>query len=160
WCVHVAATLHIAEHIAAGKNLIADLAAAAGCDPYALHRVLTHLVGKGVFAEPAPGRFALNQAARGLLDPTQRIGLDLAGVGGRLAHAWGTRLGYVRTGKPAYHERFGRTFWEDLETHPEIGASFDALIGPTGHGTPNPDFEITGGWESVRSVVDVGGGTG
>jgi hypothetical protein len=29
-----------------------------------------------------------------------------------------------------------------------------------GHGTPNPEFQISGGWESVRSVVDVGGGTG
>ncbi len=29
-----------------------------------------------------------------------------------------------------------------------------------GHGTPNPEFEITGGWEPVRTVVEVGGGTG
>jgi precorrin-6B methylase 2 len=29
-----------------------------------------------------------------------------------------------------------------------------------GHGTPNPTFDIIGGWESVRTVVDVGGGTG
>jgi hypothetical protein len=160
WCVHVVATLRIADHIAAGKDQIGDLAAAAGCDSYALHRVLTHLVGKGVFEEPAPGRFALNQPARDLLDPALRIGLDLEGIGGRFAHAWGTLLTYVRTGAPAYHERYGRPFWEDLDAHPAIGASFDALIGPTGHGTPDPEFQITGGWESVRSVVDVGGGTG
>jgi SAM-dependent methyltransferase len=160
WCIHVAATLGIADHIAAGKDQIGDLAAAAGCDPYVLHRLLTHLVGKGVFEEPVPGRFALNQAARGLLDPMLRIGLDLDGIGGRMAHAWSTLLSYVRTGAPAYHERFGLPFWEDLDAHPDIAASFDALIGPTGHGTPEPDFEITGGWNSVRSVVDVGGGTG
>src|SRR4051812_38569028 len=63
WCVHVVATLRIADNIAAGKDQIGDLAAAAGCDPYALHRVLTYLVGKGVFEESTPGRFALNQAA-------------------------------------------------------------------------------------------------
>src|SRR5947208_1233235 len=88
WCIHVAATLRIAEHIVAGRNQIGDLAAAAGCDPYALQRLLTHLVGKGVFEEPVPGRFTLNQAARGLLDPMLRIGLDLEGIGGRMAHAW------------------------------------------------------------------------
>jgi len=77
-----------------------------------------------------------------------------------MAHAWGTLLGYVQTGSPAYHERFGLPFWEDLNAHPDIGASFDALMGPPGHGTPNPDFDITGGWGAVRSVVDVGGGTG
>ena len=96
----------------------------------------------------------------GLLDPQQRIGLDLEGIGGRMAHAWSTLLTYVRTGAPAYQELFGLPFWEDLDAHPEIGASFDALIGPVGHGTPNPEFQISGGWESVRSVVDVGGGTG
>ena len=160
WCVHVVATLRIADHIAAGIDQIADLAVAAGCDPYSLHRVLTYLVDKGLFEETTAGQFALNDAARGLLDPAQRIGLDLDGIGGRFAYAWGTLLGYVRTGAPAYHEHFGLPFWEDLDAHPDIAASFDALIGPTGHGNPNAEFQITGGWKSVRSVVDVGGGTG
>ena len=160
WCIHVVATLRIADHIVAGKDQIDDLALAAGCDPYALNRVLTYLAEKGVFEETTPGRFALNPAARGLLDPSMRLGLDLAGIGGRMAHAWGTLLGYVRTGSSAYHERFGLSFWDDLNAHPEVGASFDTLMGPPGHGTPSPDFDITGGWESVRSVVDVGGGTG
>lgn len=160
WCVHVVATLRIADHIAAGATEIDRLAAAAGCDSDALHSILGHLVGKGLFQETAPGRFALNEAARGLLDPGQRLGLDLDGIGGRMAHAWSTLLAYARTGAPAYDQLFGRPFWEDLDAHPEIAASFDALMGPAGHGTPNPEFQITGGWEAVRRVVDVGGGTG
>lgn len=160
WCIHVVATLRIADHIDAGISEIHDLAAAAGCDPDVLHRVLTYLAGKSVFQETAPGRFALNETAKGLLDPAQRIGLDLGGIGGRMAYAWGTLLTYVRTGRPAYHEIFGLPFWEDLDAHPDVAASFDALIGPTGHGTPSPDFQITGGWDLVRTIVDVGGGTG
>jgi hypothetical protein len=160
WLIHVVATLRIADHIAAGMDQIDALAAAAGCDRYALHRALTSLADKGVFEETSPGRFALNHLSRGLLDPQARIGLDLNGIGGRMAYAWGTLLNYVRTGKPAYHEVFGLPFWEDLDAHPEVAASFDALIGPTGHGTPNPEFQIIGGWDGVRSVVDVGGGTG
>lgn len=160
WLIHVAATLRIADHIAAGVDQIDALAAVAGCDRYALHRALTSLADKGVFEETAPGRFALNQLSRGLLNPQQRIGLDLDGIGGRMAWAWGTLLTYVRAGKPAYHEIFGLPFWEDLDAHPEVAASFDALIGPAGHGTPNAEFQITGGWDGVRSVVDVGGGTG
>ncbi len=50
--------------------------------------------------------------------------------------------------------------WEDLDAHPDIAASFDALMGPPGHGTPDPEVLVTGGWESVRTVVDIGGGTG
>lgn len=48
----------------------------------------------------------------------------------------------------------------DLEAHPEVATSFDALIGPAGHGVPDASFEIAGGWETVCSVVDVGAGTG
>lgn len=160
WCIRVAATLRIADRIASGINQVDELAKAADCNPYALHRVLSHLAAKGVFEEPVPGSFNLNEAAQGLLDPAIRIGLDLEGIGGRMAHAWGTLLYYVRTGKPGYQDVFSQPFWEDLDAHPEIAASFDHMIGPAGHGTPSADFQITGGWEKVRSVVDVGGGTG
>src|SRR2546429_7024926 len=66
WCLRVVATLRIAQHITAGLGQVEDLAAAAGCDAGALHSVLAHLAGKGVFREEAPGRFALNRAAEGL----------------------------------------------------------------------------------------------
>jgi hypothetical protein len=160
WCLRVVATLRIADHIAEGTAAIDDLASAAGCDPDALRYVLGHLVGKGVFEETSPGRFALNEAARRLLDPSLRFDLDLEGIGGRMAGAWSTLPTYVRTGTPDYRGVFGLPFWEDLAAHPDIAADFDALMGPAGHGTPDPEFPITGGWGSVRTVVDVGGGTG
>lgn len=160
WCVHVVATLRIADHIAAGVEEINELARAANCDADYLGRVLRHLIGKGVFEEPSPGRFALNEAARQLLEPGMLLGLNLDGFGGRMAYAWGTLIKAVRTGKPAYHELFGRPYWEDLDAHPEIAADFDALMGPAGHGKPDPEILPGGNWDSVRTVVDVGGGTG
>ncbi len=160
WCVHVVATLRIADHISAGIDRVEELAAAAHCDAEALHRVLEHLVSKGLFQELQPGRFSLNPPATELLDPARRLGLDLRGIGGRMAYAWGSLLSYVRTGAPAYYKVFDVPFWEDLDAHPEIAASFDALMGPEGHGVPDPEFPLTDGWESVRIVVDVGGGTG
>ena len=57
WCVHVVATLRIADHIAAGITQIDDLATASGSVADSLHRVLRHLVGKGMFEEPAPAGF-------------------------------------------------------------------------------------------------------
>jgi SAM-dependent methyltransferase len=122
--------------------------------------VLRHLVNRGVFEEPSPGRFALNEPARALLGSAAHLGLDLDRFGGRMAQAWSGLLHAVRTGAPAYPTVFGRPFWEDLEAHAEIAASFDALMGPAGHGDPDPEVLVTGGWESVRTVVDVGGGTG
>ena len=159
WCVHVVVTLRVANHIAAGKSHIAEVAAACGANAESLHRVMQHLVGKGVFEERPAGHFALNEAARMLLEPPARYGLDLEGIGGRMAYAWGSLLTAVRTGAPAYHEIFGRPFWDDLAAHPEIAASFDALMGP-GHGTPDPNVLIRDDWQSVKTVVDVGGGTG
>ncbi len=157
WCLHVAATLRIPEHISAGRTGIAELAAAAGCDRDALHAVLGHLVARGVFAEDSPGRFTCNRAAEQLSESNF---LDLDGIGGRMAHTWGTLLDYVRTGQPGYQRVFGRPFWEDRAAHPRIAAEFDALMGPVGHGVPDFDIELSDGWDNVRTVVDVGGGTG
>ncbi|MFN7934939.1 MAG: methyltransferase [Bryobacteraceae bacterium] len=160
WCIHTVATLRIAEHIDSGAREIREIAAAAQCDAYVLGRILDHLVTKGVFHQPAPDHYALNDTSRQLLDNGTRIGLNLEGFGGRMAHSWSTMLGYVRTGVPAYDEIFGRPFWEDLEEHPEIGAQFDALMGPAGHGHPNPVFPITGAWDAIHTIADIGGGTG
>jgi 2,7-dihydroxy-5-methyl-1-naphthoate 7-O-methyltransferase len=160
WCVHVAATLRVADHLSSGPMPIAQLAAACGADADALSRVLRQLIGKGVFAEPELNCFALNDAARQFLDPGLRMGLDLDGFGGRMAPAWGTLLLAVRTGKCAYFDAFGRSFWEELDENPGIGAAFDDLMGP-GHGTPDPEVLVDpADWASVRTVVDVGGGTG
>src|SRR6266852_2779275 len=157
----VCATLRIADHIVAGNPEIDQLATASGADRDSLFRVMRHLVSRGLFEEPAPGRFALNDAARMLLEDPIRLGLDLDAFGGRMAHAWGTLLSAVRTGRPAYHEAFGRGFWEDLDAHPDIAANFDALMGPPGHGVPDPQVLVDpADWKTVRTVVDVGGGTG
>jgi 2,7-dihydroxy-5-methyl-1-naphthoate 7-O-methyltransferase len=160
WCMHVLVTLRIADHIAAGLTRIEELASASGSDCDSLHRVLRHVVEKGVFEERAPGEFALNGPARGLLGPGAKLGFDLSGIGGRMAYAWGSLLSAVRTGAPAYHTVFGRPFWDDLQANPEVAASFDALMGPAGHGTPDPDVLVSGDWDRVKHVVDVGGGTG
>jgi SAM-dependent methyltransferase len=161
WCVHVVATLRVADHIEAGTAEIGPLASASGADRDSLYRVMRHLVSNGLFTEPERGRFALNDLARGLLGESGRAGFDLDAIGGRMAHAWGTLLSAVRTGKPAYHEVFGRGFWEDLDANPAVAASFDALMGVAGHGVP--DWQVLvdpAGWETIRTVVDVGGGTG
>jgi 2,7-dihydroxy-5-methyl-1-naphthoate 7-O-methyltransferase len=160
WCVHVVATLRVADHIAAGNTEIHALAEACAADADLLQRVLRQLVSKGVFEESKPGVFTLNEIAQGLRGEG-RIGLDLNSIGGRMAHSWSTLLAAVQTGKPAYHQVFGKGFWEDLEANPHVAADFDALMGPAGHGTPDPEVLLNpADWVSVRTVVDVGGGTG
>jgi 2,7-dihydroxy-5-methyl-1-naphthoate 7-O-methyltransferase len=160
WCVRVAVTLDVAEHIAAGTTNIGDLAAATGCDRESLLRVLRHLTARGVFEEAMAGEFRLNDCARPLLDPARRLSLDLAGIGGRMANIWSGLLFSVQTGRSSYQKVFGLPFWQDLDAHPEIAASHDELVGPAGHTFNDADAVLAGSRNSVRTVVDVGGGTG
>lgn len=157
WCLRVLATLRVADHLTAEGQHVDGLAESVGCDSTALHDVLAHVAAKGVFVELVPGVFALNAAAEQLRDQSDFLALD--GIGGRFAGAWATLPTYVRTGRPGYAEAFGRPFWEDLAAHPDLAAAFDALMGPAGHGPPQ-EIQLSVGWDAVRSVVDVGGGTG
>jgi 2,7-dihydroxy-5-methyl-1-naphthoate 7-O-methyltransferase len=155
WCLHAAATLRLPGHIAAGHHDVAELAAVTGCDRDALHALLGYLVSKGVFRRESPGRFACNQAADQLAEVRF---LDLDGIGGRLAHAWGTVLDYVRTGQPAYQKVFGRPFWEDLAAHPAIAADFDALMGPPARdGGPLLWLHVADLGETLHRVTALGG---
>ena len=163
WCIRVVVTLGVPQRLARGAATSDELAAAAGADARSLDAILEHLTRKGLFrrVDRAEGdRFELTEAGRGLLEPAYRLSLDLHGIGNRLALAWGTLLARVRSGQPAYDQAFGRSFWDDLDANPALAASFDALMGEAGHGPPEPAFDIEGGWAGVRTVVDVGGGTG
>jgi hypothetical protein len=160
WCLRAVVTLGIAEHMADGASTTDELAAAAGCDAGVLGAVLGHLAGRGVFLREGDGRFLLNEAAQQLLDPGRRFDLDLNGIGGRMSGAWATLPEFLLTGRPAYDQAFGMPFWDDLAAHPDVGASFDALMGPVGHGSFDPELPLRRGWDGVRSVADVGGGTG
>ena len=72
---------------------------------------------KGVFEEPAPGRFALNDAAASAA--RRRRSCASTGSAGASRTRGSTIPDYVRTGRPAYAERFGRPFWDDLAAHPD-----------------------------------------
>ena len=152
-------TLHIAEHIDAGITDIDGLAAATSSDAGVLHSVLSYLAEKGVFVESPLGHFALNDTSRGLLEaghvpqPRRNRRTDDAGVEHAPSHSFAPA-------SLAYAEIFGKPYWDDLAEHPEIGAEFDALMSYTGHGTPDASLELSAGWENVRTVVDVGGGSG
>ncbi|KAB2343586.1 methyltransferase [Actinomadura rudentiformis] len=161
WCIRVAVTLGVAEHMARGVTKIDELARAADCDADSLARVLRHLVDKGVFEEPADGEFALNEAARVLVEPGPLRGnLHLDGWGGRIAGAWSGLLAAVRTGRPSYEKVFGLPYWEDLDANPGLSASYDAQMKDGGRSVPDPAALVDDDWENVHHVVDVGGGTG
>jgi hypothetical protein len=160
--IRVAATLRLADLIASGADTLAELATRAGADAGALARVLRHLAGRGIFAEPEPGRYALTDLTC-LLQENHPAGLrdwlDLDGAMGRSDMAFAYMLTSVRDGGPSYAAMFGRPYWDDLNATPALRASFDGLMAAqlTGDGA---SVVAAYDWASAARVVDVGGGDG
>ncbi|TMR29930.1 methyltransferase [Nonomuraea zeae] len=159
--VRVAASLGLADLMAGDAVPADELARRSGSDADALERLLRHLVCRGVFTEPEPGRFAVNEPAALLASghPSgMRAQLDLGGFGGQMDLAFAGLLHTVRTGRPGWETVFGAPLWSYLAAHPEMRASFDALM------ATGPDYVTDAAegydWSGVRHVVDVGGGTG
>ncbi|GFJ84532.1 methyltransferase [Phytohabitans houttuyneae] len=160
--IRVAATLRLADHIAAGRRTARELAAAVQADEDALDRVLRHLVTARVLTRAEPGAYGLTPLGEQLRDDDPRglrPWLDLEGAVGRAETSFVQLLHTVRTGEPAFPQQFGRPFWDDLSADPALAASFDALMGGR-LGADAPEIATAYPWGTLGHVVDVGGGTG
>lgn len=162
WAVRVAATLRLADLAADSGSELAGLAVRAGADPDALGCLLRFLAARGVFEEPAPGVFAVNDAARWLREDHPgrlRRWLDLDGAAGAMDRAYAGLLETVRSGKAAYPALSGRGFWEDLAADPRLAASFASLM--QAHSAELADDVVADyPWAQMSLIADVGGGTG
>jgi hypothetical protein len=160
--IRVAATLRVADHVAAGRRTAAEIAEVIGADPDALDRLMRHLVVVGLFHRNEHGGYTATELGDQLRDghpAGKRKWLDMTGAVGRgdlsfveLAHS-------VLTGEPAYPVRYGTPFWADLAAHPALSASFDAVMQ---HHIELDNASIADAydWAALTDVVDVGGGSG
>ncbi|GAA2682109.1 methyltransferase [Streptomyces lunalinharesii] len=161
FAVRAAATLRLADHIAAGHTRLPDLAEAAGAEPRALCRLLRFLTCRNVFAEPEPGSYALTDLAEELRSDhpaNLRQWLDADEVAGRLDATFPHLVAAVRSGTSVYAEVHGAPFWEDVGASAARTASFDRLMAQVAQSTRGIGTAYD--WSDVRHVVDVGGGTG
>ncbi|MCE4948129.1 methyltransferase [Streptomyces albulus] len=161
FAVRAAATLRLADHIAAGHTELPDLAEAAGAEPRALCRLLRFLTCRDIFAEPEPGTYALTGLAEELLcdhPANLRQWLDADEVAGRLDATFPHLVEAVRSGTSVYAKVHGAPFWEDLGASPARTASFDRLMAQVSPSTSGIGTAYD--WSGVRHLVDVGGGTG
>lgn len=161
--MRVAATLRIADHIAAGIDTRDALAAKTTTDADSLGRLLRFLSCRGIFEETAAGTYALTDTSRLLLDshPSRmRHWLDLEGASGRIdLAACGGLLHAVRTGEPGYDQVFGRPFWDDLADDQVLTDTFNDQMAAV-QGKLAPAAAAGYPWDSLGHVADIGGGTG
>lgn len=158
--VRTAATLRLADHVAGGATRLPDLAAVSGADADALRRLMRFLTARGVFAEPAPGTYALTDLARLLIDdhPARlRSRFDLNGPVGRGDLSFIHLPDSVRTGRPSFATMYGRSFWEDLDSDSDRVAEFARMQAAN---VARQGVENGYDWSGAEHVVDVGGGNG
>lgn len=157
----VAARLGIADGLASGVTTTDELATITGAHPASLRRLLRALATTGIIAEAPEGQFRLTPLGEGLRSDVPGSLAAWAGQAGQpeMWHAWEHLLHSVRTGEAAFRYAHGVDIWAYRGRHPESGASFDAAMQ---EGAWHIARVIVGAYpfDDVRTVVDVGGGTG
>ena len=160
--IRVAATLRLADHIAAGTRTTGELAEAVRADRDVLGRVLDHLVTAGVLVSTGPATYDLTDMGRYLCDGEpegMRSVLDIEGAIGHAELSLVHLLHTVRTGEPAFPQQYGLPFWDDLSANDERAESFDAQMGAR-LAVHAPAVAQGYPWGGLRHLVDVGGGDG
>lgn len=161
--IRVAATLSLAERAGRAGATAEQLAAETGTSAPALRRLLDHLVEVGVFdldAESSRYR-PTGLGAQMREDSPEGVKplLDINCAGGRADLAFVDLLGTITTGAPAYAHRYGREFWADLDTEPELRRSFDAQMNWRFQ-VQAPQIAERFDWSRFAEILDVGGGDG
>lgn len=156
----VAADLGIADLLAQGPRTAEELAAQTNVHAGALYRVLRALAGIGVFAQDEAGRFVLTPLAEPLrsdIPESQRAFAIM--MGSEFLAAWGELLHSVKTGEPGFNKRYGTSFFEYMEEHPDRHRIYDQCMQAV-HGPETDPMLDAYDFSAFGTVVDIGGGNG
>ena len=158
--VYALAVLGIPDLLAAGPSTAAELASATRCHQPSLSRLLRALASEGVLT--------LDGTRYGLTPASRRLAAGAAGsirsmlLGWRLLPekygAFASLADTVRTGDPAFEQRYGAPFHDYLDAHPDAAGAYESAMEST-----TEEFATAAGaydFSGVETVVDVGGGQG
>ena len=158
--LHVAAELGLADELAASEQSAEDLAAACGADADSVFRLLRGLASVGVFRETAPRTFALTPLAERMRsDHPESMRQFLRMLGEEHYLAWDGLLQSVRSGAPAFRQRYGCSVFEHYQSHPRRAEIFDGAMTDFSRGETAGLLEAYS-FEGIDHLVDVGGGRG
>jgi 2,7-dihydroxy-5-methyl-1-naphthoate 7-O-methyltransferase len=161
--IRVAATLSLVERAGSAGATAEQLASETETSAPALRRLLDHLVAIGVFElDTDSGHYRpTNLGAQMSEDAPEGVKrlLDINSAGGRADLAFVDLLGTITTGASAYTHRYGREFWADLDTNPQLRRSFDAQMNWRFQ-VQAPQIAERFDWSRFPEILDVGGGNG
>lgn len=159
--LHVVAELGTADHLDGDPRPVAELAADAGADPDALHRVLRLLETKGVFATDGAGRWCHTASSRCLRSDHPMSIRAFARMMG-MPFGWEpvTCLEHaVRSGEPGVNLLDPAGPWSYLAAHPEQHAIFGEAMLAKAHGDVAAVLAAHD-FSGYRRLADIGGGGG
>ena len=159
--VFALAKLGVADHLADGPRSVAELAGAVEADPDALYRTLRCAASFGIFTELPDERFALTPTAEPLRrDAPDSLREAILYSGEEVAwRPYGGIVHSIQTGRPAFDEIYGVSFWEYADAHPELAELFDRAMDQL---TGELSSAVLAHLDLSRfdRVMDVGGGRG
>ena len=155
------ARLGVADALAEGPALPAELAARLSADERSLARLLEATLDVGLFAAHDDGRYALTplgQLLRGDVEGSLRR-LAIVSTEEWRWRAYGYLSHAVRSGEPGFVPAHGCRFWEYLAGHPQEAASFNETMARVSN---LRDAALAGAYDfgDFQRLVDVGGGHG
>ena len=159
--IHVASTLHIADHLKDGPRSSDELAALTKSHTGSLYLLLRALAAVGVFREDGNGTFALTPMGDCLrAGSATPIGAWAEYVGSPyIWKTWGHLQHSIQTGENAFRNVNGKGIWDYRTEHPELGAVFDRSMTELSRGAAEAVISAYD-FSAFRRVVDVGGGRG
>jgi hypothetical protein len=159
--VYLVAELGIPDMLADGPRTTAELSQATGTHEPSLHRVLRLLASLGVLSEQHGAGFGLTvlgERLRSDVAASMRAWARLVDQAGAFP-VFEPIVETVRTGRPGFEIARGITWIEYLTRHPQQAAGFQAAMSERTAAFA-PSVATTYDFSQMRTVVDVGGGTG
>jgi hypothetical protein len=159
--LHAAASLGVADAIAADGSRSDEVARAIGADATATHRLLRALVAIELCTEHEDGRFGLTPLGSCLrADAPDSVRSWVRLMGGEMVwRSWGLLTECVRTGTPAPMLLEGKNAFEWMAEHPTEFAIFDHSMQELTRRAA-PAIAAAYDFGGVHVAIDVGGGHG
>lgn len=159
--VYVAAKLGIADLLKDGSRSIKDLARLTDTHPQSLYRILRALCSAEIFAENPEYYFSLTPIANYLLSDNPDSMRSAAIMYGESWHwqPWGKLLESVKTGKSAFECVYDMNLFQYMEQNPDANRIFNEAMSSLSS-LVEPALLTSYDFSSVRTLVDIGGGSG
>ena len=150
--------LGVADCLARGPRSIQELAEATAAHTPSLLRAMRALTTKGIFAEPAPGQFALTEVSE-LLRTDHPLSMRWAFRLRPDVEAWSAMEYSIRTGETAFDHVYGEDYWSYLSHEPELFAQFRESQRALTRIELQALLRVYD-WSPLETIVDLGGNDG